>query len=456
MEEEPFQWEWDEDNKLYFYYESNNEEKVYQNGTRLPVPRVSHTHLYNMEAEPNPWEWDEDERLYFYYDSGNAEKVYQNGTRLPFPRVAQTHNFSVGAVSRIPQTQSSSSTQYSNQSQAFYQSPASTRTDASNSLVPQTDAQRAQSVVSELGPDRYQLGAKLGRGGQAIVYEISENRHRSKDKKSFALRLYFCKDKENYKSRAKKFAKEVKIMEKLRNSNYVARLVDSYEFPRLNTYAFILDPVADGGNLQGMLKQQFEDPSNEVFESPFTHQVLKDLAKGLRDIHGCSIRHKDVSPNNVLIHQWRAKYADFGSSLDFSQGGERTNSSDPLNYANLFYAAPELFSGYPRERSSDIFSLGCTYFEVLCARAAAITRERGWESESAFCTTNRGYFKDMVKGSPNDISRIERKLQQILANSNLEELHGYISLIRRMLKEQIPGNNEQRPSAPGIVTEICG
>jgi len=73
--------------------------------------------------------------------------------------------------------------------------------------------------------------------------------------------------------------------------------------------------------------------------------------------------HKDVKSQNILVDSGlRAKVADFGSSRSLSmqsslstQGGGGTTAG---------WASPEVFMDRPITEASDVYSLGCTLWEL--------------------------------------------------------------------------------------------
>ena len=90
------------------------------------------------------------------------------------------------------------------------------------------------------------------------------------------------------------------------------------------------------------------------------------LASGLAFIHKQTIRHKDIKPQNILIHQGNVLFTDFGISVDFSEHGRSTTTGHPQSFTRK-YCAPEVANWDKRNSKSDVFSLGCVYAEILDA-----------------------------------------------------------------------------------------
>ncbi|KAF2120348.1 kinase-like domain-containing protein, partial [Lophiotrema nucula] len=88
------------------------------------------------------------------------------------------------------------------------------------------------------------------------------------------------------------------------------------------------------------------------------------LAQGLKFLHERNVRHKDIKPSNVLIHQGSVLFTDFGLSFDFSEACHSTTISI-VNGMTPRYCAPEVAESEPRNTSSDIWSLGIVFLEML-------------------------------------------------------------------------------------------
>ncbi|EGR33860.1 protein kinase domain protein [Ichthyophthirius multifiliis] len=91
--------------------------------------------------------------------------------------------------------------------------------------------------------------------------------------------------------------------------------------------------------------------------------IMEQVANGLNALHQNNIVHRDIKPENVLLNQkdgiYIAKIADFGISQVQSQ---QFNSSF---VGTIYYISPELLKGEQGGKSSDIWSFGCLFYEIL-------------------------------------------------------------------------------------------
>jgi serine/threonine protein kinase len=89
------------------------------------------------------------------------------------------------------------------------------------------------------------------------------------------------------------------------------------------------------------------------------------LAAALAYLHDRSIRHKDIKPQNILVHKGNVLLTDFGLSRDFTDDVGSTTSG--ITPASPRYSPPEVAMYEARNTSADIWSLGCVFLEMLAA-----------------------------------------------------------------------------------------
>ncbi|KAF2793816.1 kinase-like protein, partial [Melanomma pulvis-pyrius CBS 109.77] len=151
----------------------------------------------------------------------------------------------------------------------------------------------------------------------------------------------------------KDFEKELSNLRKL-SHNHIVQLKGSYTDPQF--VGIIMSPVADC-NLKEYLEGSIEPSLLRTF--------FGCLAVAIRFLHENCVRHKDIKPQNLLVHKGRVLLADFGISLDWSEMGHSTTSGPTTKTAR--YCAPEVFNYASRNSSSDVWSLGCVFLEMWTA-----------------------------------------------------------------------------------------
>jgi serine/threonine protein kinase len=122
-----------------------------------------------------------------------------------------------------------------------------------------------------------------------------------------------------------------------------------------------MEPLADC-DLEAFLAQHTQLPSSRAQRRMICKWLLC-LSNTLAYIHSKGIRHKDIKPHNILVKGEELIFADFGSSHVFMDEGKSTTEGPSYGHTKM-YCAPEVISQGKRNRSADIFSLGCVFTEL--------------------------------------------------------------------------------------------
>lgn len=210
-------------------------------------------------------------------------------------------------------------------------------------------------------PFRY-LG-QLGRGASATVETVEERTTGRQFAHKYFGRIP-VKDFRNFKAT---FKNEIDIIKRLQPHSHIINVFTSYSCGR--ELGILLLPVANGGDLQCYL-QDIKDMTldggtiNED-QTAILKRSFGCLASGLAFIHKHTIRHKDIKPSNILLHNDRVVYTDFGIAFDaHANQDDTTTTGFPGPHTNRF-CAPEVANARPRNRKSDVFSLGCVFLEIF-------------------------------------------------------------------------------------------
>ncbi|KAH7397054.1 kinase-like domain-containing protein [Phaeosphaeria sp. MPI-PUGE-AT-0046c] len=196
----------------------------------------------------------------------------------------------------------------------------------------------------------------IGRGSSAVIEMVS---HKSTHER-FALKVFRRCHSRQWANDKHAFENEVSIMRRLSSHAHVIKVRESYTCGR--ELLVLMSPVASDGDLSAYLARAFEAPMTAE-QGVVLNRAFGCLASGLAYIHKHTIRHKDIKPQNILIHDGRVIYTDFGIAFDADQQDTTT-----CGYTNTFtrrYCAPEVQDQTSRNRKSDVFSLACVYLEML-------------------------------------------------------------------------------------------
>nr|WP_260173496.1 serine/threonine-protein kinase [Nocardioides albus] len=97
-------------------------------------------------------------------------------------------------------------------------------------------------------------------------------------------------------------------------------------------------------------------------------EVIVQAARTLAAVHGQGIVHRDIKPSNLVYDgDRRIRIVDFGIAQLARLGDQRLTSTHDV-VGSLGYLSPERGSGGEVGPPSDIYSLGCVFYEMLTGR----------------------------------------------------------------------------------------
>ncbi|MFQ5491447.1 MAG: protein kinase [Phycisphaerae bacterium] len=92
--------------------------------------------------------------------------------------------------------------------------------------------------------------------------------------------------------------------------------------------------------------------------------LIREIAKGLADLHDRGIVHRDLKPGNIFYEEGYVKIGDYGLSKFISTS---RHSAQTSSIGTVHYMAPEVGSGN-YSRSIDIYALGVMLYEMLMGK----------------------------------------------------------------------------------------
>jgi serine/threonine-protein kinase len=201
----------------------------------------------------------------------------------------------------------------------------------------------------------YVIGGPIGEGASARVYEA---RH---------TRLGHCvavKVVPRETTRPLRFEREVHALAAIR-SRHVPQVHDVGVLPDGAPYV-VMERLR--GETLGELLERCG-----ALDIEQTLEIGAQIAAALEAIHAAGWVHRDVKPNNVVLHQEGdgqhvAKLYDFGIAYplpDAPLQSARRGSVD----GTPEYMSPEQARGFPVGPASDVFSLGSVIYEMLVGRS---------------------------------------------------------------------------------------
>jgi len=206
--------------------------------------------------------------------------------------------------------------------------------------------------------DKYEVLDEIGHGGMATVYRARDT---SLDR-FVALKVLHPHLQRTSEARAR-FAREAQSVAKLRHPH----ILEIYDYSgEASAETYIAAELLTGPTLKDFVLKHKDVPP-EIAAS-----VALQLADALREAHAKGIIHRDVKPENVLIHENRCvKLTDFGiahmvDTHTFTATGQILGSPGHM--------APEQIEGGTCDVRSDIFSLGTVLYFCATGRLPFVGR----------------------------------------------------------------------------------
>jgi serine/threonine protein kinase len=191
---------------------------------------------------------------------------------------------------------------------------------------------------------KYEIIRSLGSGGFGSVYLARDTWLDIK----VALKVPHKQSAELYK-----LLKEPRLQAALNHPNIVRMIAAEKE----KKIFFMVMEYVKGKTLEKIMERE------HVLESEAALDYIKQIAHGVDHAHKNKIIHRDLRPSNIMIsEEGTAKITDFGTSawLNNIPYASTRIGSPP-------YMAPEQFMG-KASYQSDIYSLGCIFYEMIIGR----------------------------------------------------------------------------------------
>src|SRR5579859_4298009 len=201
----------------------------------------------------------------------------------------------------------------------------------------------------------FEILAVAGIGGMGVVYR---SRQRTLDR-VVALKVIREEIAENSEYR-ERFMREAHLAASVDHPNIVS-VFDVGEFG--GRLALAMQWV-QGENLREALRASGGMAPDRAV------RVLSQMGGALDAIHGVGLVHRDIKPSNVLIRNVggsdHAYLTDFGVAKRSDTVADLTATG--MVVGTVDYMAPEQISGGHTDARTDVYALGCVFYEMLSGR----------------------------------------------------------------------------------------
>jgi serine/threonine protein kinase len=201
----------------------------------------------------------------------------------------------------------------------------------------------------------YRIDGLISRGGMGLVYRVTNIALR----RIYALKVLAPELAEDEQFRDR-FKREMRIASSLHHPNIVgihnAGGQDGVLF-------FVMDYVTGTDLREVLLKTGALDPERAV-------DLLEQFASALDAAHRRGLVHRDVKPANILITvkdgEEHAYLTDFGLAKRFDNASALTAKGAVVGTVD--YMAPEQITGAHTDARTDIYALGCVFYQMLTGK----------------------------------------------------------------------------------------
>ncbi len=193
----------------------------------------------------------------------------------------------------------------------------------------------------------YSIKRLLGRGGMATVYlAVQESLGRE-----VALKVLDPNQAQG-KQFSERFLREARIVSHLTHPN----IVTVFDVGVHEGYHYLSMEYIAGRDLR--------DACGDISRKELI-RIIKDVARALNFAAKKGYVHRDVKPENIMLHEGdgRVLLMDFGIARSYQTSHGLTRAGSALG--TPYYMSPEQNKGLSADHRSDIYSLGVVFFHML-------------------------------------------------------------------------------------------
>ena len=226
---------------------------------------------------------------------------------------------------------------------------------------------------------KYLIGRVIGQGGFGITYlgrdllldmkvAVKEFFPRNMAERNSSsgnthVSLFDWSYSSAYGDGKKQFIQEARTIAKMDKESAVVTVRDFFEE---NNSAYIVMEYVDGEDLRSLMKKQ-----GKPMESAELLPLLEPVFDALDELHGIGLIHRDISPDNIMIEEGRARLIDFGCAR--ASTGDAEDEASALKHG---FSPIEQYENRNMGPWTDVYAMAASIYYCLTGRLVPRATER--------------------------------------------------------------------------------
>lgn len=203
--------------------------------------------------------------------------------------------------------------------------------------------------------DDFEILQTLGKGSYGFVSKVKSK----KNQKMYAMKMIDL-GLVNDDQEINLLMNEIKIIQNL-NSPHIVKYYNNF---KVGNKLYILMEYINNGDIKGYIQANLG--MQKAIEEKEIWELLYQSISGLCYIHQNNLIHRDIKPANLFLTDDKTiKIGDFGVSAERKIGGKDFKpEKESMMIGTPLYMSPEIFAHDLYGSKVDVYSLGCTIYEL--------------------------------------------------------------------------------------------
>ena len=274
---------------------------------------------------------------------------------------------------------------------------------------------------------RYEVKSLVGSGGYGVVYKGWD-----KELKRFVAIKVLRRQSLDCNGDSQRFLQEGRILARLNHPH----IVQIYDVGMEEGYYYIIMEYVKGINLEDHLKA-----SRNTLNLSKLIPIVTQITGALAAIHSQGIIHRDIKPSNIMIdNDGNPKLMDFGIAKSKLSGvaEQSTLTGEGCFLGTAEFMAPEQFSNPKKvDTSSDVYSLGCTFYKMATGRNP-IPGKTFLELHKNHLELEPTPIRDVLRSVPTSLSTVIHKMMSKQPEMRYQDGGAVEKALTRLKRKGIP------------------